>query len=134
MSASSIKKTNTRAHLSFSLTLGSAAAYNTPVHMSSFKSRALADILITTPMDRRTTCSRSAGRTGHSTPSSVSIIPKVDITAKLSVFLPPVYRNPESRRRDRIRRSPDLRPFSYPGSCPSLSGDRSLAFNKTTTL
>lgn len=67
-------------------------------------------------------------------PPSVLIIPKVDITAKLSVFLPPVFRSPESRRKDRIRCSPDLWPFSYPGSCPSLSGDRPLAFNKTTTL
>lgn len=86
-------------------------------------------------MDDHTTCisgSMSAGKTGHSIPSPVLIIPKADITAKLSVFLPPVFRSPESTRRDRIRCSPDLWPFSYPGSCPSLSGDRLLAFNKTT--
>lgn len=71
----------------------SAAAFSTAVHMSSFKMRALADILITT--HRWTTAPRAspaaaaaaaAGRAGHSIPPSVLIIPKVDITAKLFVL------------------------------------------------
>lgn len=51
---------------------------------------------------------------------------QVHVTAKLAIFDAPVFRSPESRCRDRIRPRPDLSPFSYPGSCPSFSGDRPL--------